>query len=168
MFKRYINSSTINLFILLNVFSFASYFVSYATPPPNVHTLRLLAVGDVLLHMPLIRYAKEKDSYHFDKIFTSIAPTLKDYDIAFYNQESIIGGGDKFSGYPCFNSPPQIGDTMLRLGFNVVSLANNHALDKSVQGVLHSVDFWKGKDIAAVGSYANEPDSKKPLIQSKD
>jgi 2',3'-cyclic-nucleotide 2'-phosphodiesterase (5'-nucleotidase family) len=168
MFKRYINCSTINLFVLLNVFSFASYFMSYATSQPNVHTLRLLAVGDVLLHMPLIQYAKEGDSYHFDKIFTPIAPVLKGYDVAFYNQESIIGGGDKFSGYPCFNAPPQIGETMLRLGFNIVSLANNHTLDKNVQGVLHSVAFWKEKDIAAIGSYANELDSKKPFIQCKN
>jgi hypothetical protein len=135
----------------------------------NSNTLRLLAVGDVLLHMPIIRYAQEGGSYNFGKIFTSIAPFLEGYDIAFYNQESPIAGDvSKLSGYPCFNSPPQIADTMVRLGFNVVSLANNHTMDKGIKGVLNSVQLWKNKNVDPIGSYATDTDANQPAIKEKN
>ena len=34
---------------------------------------------------------------------------------------------------------------MVNLGFNLVSLANNHTMDKGEQGVINSVNYWKTK-----------------------
>lgn len=34
---------------------------------------------------------------------------------------------------------------MVNLGFNLVSLANNHTMDKKEAGVINSVDYWKTK-----------------------
>ena len=118
---------------------------------------------------PLYAYAQEGDAYNFDKIFTSIAPFLEGHDIAFYNQESPIAGDvSNLSGYPCFNSPPQIADTMVKLGFNVVSLANNHTMDKGIKGVLNSVQVWKNKNIDPLGSYAIDTDANQPTIKEKN
>ena len=48
-----------------------------------------------------------------------------------------------FSNYPRFNSPYEVGDAFIDAGFNMVSLATNHTMDKGEAGVLNSVAYWK-------------------------
>lgn len=107
--------------------------------------LSMVMVGDCLIHRFVYTDAKNDDgTYSFFKMFTEVEPLIKNHDLAFYNQESIIGGKALgLSAYPRFNSPEEIGDDMVNLGFNLVSLANNHTMDKGEQGVINSVNFWK-------------------------
>lgn len=109
--------------------------------------LSLVMVGDCLIHRFVYTDALNEDgTYSFDKMFTEVSDLIKDHDLAFYNQESIIGGKVLgLSAYPRFNSPEEIGDSMVNLGFNLVSLANNHTMDKGEQGVINSVNYWKTK-----------------------
>ena len=56
----------------------------------------------------------------------------------------MLGGTELgLSNYPRFNSPYEVGDAFIDAGFNVVSLATNHTMDKNEQGVLNSVAYWK-------------------------
>ena len=109
--------------------------------------LSLVMVGDCLIHRFVYTDAMESDgTYNFDKMFTEVKDLIYGHDIAYYNQESNIGGKSLgLSAYPRFNSPEEIGDTMVNLGFNLVSLANNHTMDKKEAGVINSVNYWKTK-----------------------
>lgn len=120
----------------------------------SVKRLSLFAVGDVLIHESVYLDAKEGNGYNFSKMFTKVKPIIKDYDLKYCNQESTIGGKVLgISGYPAFNSPDEIGDTLVDdLGFNLISLANNHSLDKGVDAVLYSNSYWKSKDVITAGS----------------
>jgi poly-gamma-glutamate synthesis protein (capsule biosynthesis protein) len=72
----------------------------------------------------------------------NIKPIFSKYDFAFCNQESIIGGKKLgISTYPRFNSPEEIGDDIVDMGCNLISLANNHSLDKGSVGIKNSVKF---------------------------
>lgn len=114
-------------------------------PPSN--ELSVVMTGDCLIHKTIYNDALNEDgTYSFDKMFTLVAPLIKGHDLAYYNQESNIGGKALgLSAYPRFNSPEEIGDAMVNLGFNLVSLANNHTMDKGEQGVINSVNYWKTK-----------------------
>lgn len=107
----------------------------------------MVMVGDCLIHRFVYTDAKlDDETYSFDKMFTLVEPLIKGHDIAYYNQESNIGGKALgLSAYPRFNSPEEIGDSMVNLGFNLVSLANNHTMDKGETGVINSVNYWKTK-----------------------
>lgn len=109
--------------------------------------LSLVMVGDCLIHKFVYTDAKESDgTYNFDKMFSEVKDLISGHDLAYYNQESNIGGKSLgLSAYPRFNSPEEIGDTMVNLGFNLVSLANNHTMDKKEAGVINSVNYWKTK-----------------------
>ena len=109
--------------------------------------LSMVMVGDCLIHRFVYTDALNSDgTYSFDSMFDEVSPLIKGHDLAFYNQESIIGGKSLgLSAYPRFNSPEEIGDTMVNLGFNLVSLANNHTMDKGEKGVINSVNYWKTK-----------------------
>lgn len=126
--------------------------------------LSLIAVGDILIHDSVYKdaYNKETDTYDFSHMFTEIEPIIKNYDLKFCNQESIIGGKIiGISGYPRFNSPDEIGDELVDLGFNLISLANNHTLDKGEDAVLYSNSYWKSKQVVTAGSYSNMEDRNK-------
>ena len=110
--------------------------------------MSLVAVGDALLHGSVYMDADiGNNKYNFSPMFTYIEPIIKNYDLKYYNQETIIGGKDLgLSYYPIFNSPDEIGEDLVKIGFNMVSLANNHTLDKGERGVLYSVGFWRKQE----------------------
>ena len=122
---------------------------------PNEKRMSLIAVGDVLIHESVYKDAKNSDgTYNFHKMFTEVSPIISKYDLKFCNQESTIGGSALgISGYPSFNSPDEIGDEIVNLGFNLISLANNHALDKGVDAIKYSNSYWKTKDVITAGTY---------------
>ena len=132
------------------------------------HKLTLFAVGDTLIHDAVYYDAQTKEIgedgypiYDFKPMFTEIEPLAKQHDLAFYNQETIIGGKNLgLSNYPRFNSPDEIGLNMLEIGFNMVNLATNHVLDKDLEGLTYSANFWekqeKEKNIYTAGSYTSQ------------
>ena len=132
--------------------------------------LSLIMVGDALLHGSVYRDAYKNGVYNFDSQLEYIKPIVQNYDLAFYNQESILGGTELgLSDYPTFNSPREFGDAMINSGFNLVSLANNHTMDRGEKAVSNSCEYWKSKeDVLAVGSYCSKEDSETIQIKEKN
>lgn len=113
----------------------------------------MVMAGDSLIHEGVYYDAKEGDSYNFDKMLTQIKPIVEKYDLAFVNQESLIGGKSiGLSTYPRFNSPEEIGGALINAGFNIFSLANNHTLDRGEIAILNTHKYWEDKDVITVGS----------------
>lgn len=133
-------------------------------------TMSLVMVGDVLTHDSVLADAlKEDGSYDFTPMFTYIKPLIKDYDLKYVNQESIIGGPSfKYSGYPTFNAPDSIGDSLIDTGFNVVGLANNHAYDKGENAIIYSNKYWGSKDVITSGTYSSFEDRDDIKIHEKN
>lgn len=133
--------------------------------------ISLVMVGDVLIHEAVFKDASNGDgTYEFHQMFDEIKPLLEGYDLRYCNQESIIGGKSLgISGYPNFNSPDEIGNTIVDLGFNMIGLANNHAFDKGEKAINYSVNYWKKYDnIITAGSYLNEEDRNDIKIYEKN
>ena len=136
---------------------------------PKEKRLSLVMVGDALIHGSVYDDAKTVDGYDFTGMLLEMKPIISSYDLAFYNQESILGGTELgLSTYPRFNSPYQVGDAFLDAGFNLVSLANNHTLDRGEQAILNSMNYWKTKDAYVAGSYSSEEDRDYLLIKEKN
>ena len=134
-------------------------------------TLSLIMVGDCLIHGAIYDDAKEDNgTYNFYKMVDLVAPIVKEYDLAFYNQESILGGTSLgLSSYPTFNSPQEVGDTFIDMGFNLVSLANNHTLDRGKNAIYSSLNYWKSKEnVMTAGSYSSETERITPNIKEKN
>ena len=112
------------------------------------YQLSLIMAGDALYHDGVYKDGLQNDgSYNFLKNLEFIKPIISRYDLAYYNQESILGGSDiGLSTYPRFNSPQEVGDAFIDAGFNLVSTANNHSLDRGEEAVLKSVSYWKQQD----------------------
>ncbi len=122
-------------------------------PQKKIH---LMAVGDCLMHMGVINSGKQSDgTYDYDFLFENLKDFLSVADIKVINQETILGGNEfGFSGYPAFNSPTELGDSIADCGFNVVLHASNHTLDKRLEGIQNCLAFWEnhpGVLVAGIG-----------------
>ena len=124
---------------------------------PNKKTMSLIMVGDTVIHGAVYKDAYiGNDNYDFSSMFDLIKDEIRDYDLKYYNQETIIGGKDLgIQHYPRFNSPDEIGLNLVSIGFNMVSLATNHTLDQGEKGILYSNNFWKQQDVVTAGTYSS-------------
>ena len=115
---------------------------------PKIYEARVFMVGDALIHSNVYEGARGTDgSYDFKPMLEQIKPISIKYDLKYYNQETILGCATLgYSSYPRFNSPTEVGDAFLDAGFNLVSLATNHTMDKGEAGVINSVNYWKSKE----------------------
>lgn len=128
----------------------------------------LFMVGDALIHSSIYMDAKTTDgSFNFKPILEKIKPIASKYDLKYYNQETVLGGVELgLSNYPRFNSPYEVGDAFTDAGFNLVSLATNHTMDKGEQGVLNSLSYWsKQSSVLTAGSYASFEDRDKKVVK---
>lgn len=138
---------------------------------PEVKTskLSLVMVGDGLLHSSVYNDAYKDGAYDFKPQLEYIKPIVQNYDLAFYNQESILGGTSiGLSDYPTFNSPWEFGDAMIDAGFNLVSLANNHTMDRGEKAIINSCEYWKTKDVFTAGSYCSSEEANEIKIKEKN
>ncbi len=132
-------------------------------------SMSLVMVGDVLTHDSVLADAYKDGTYDFTSMFSYIKPMIKDYDLKYVNQESIIGGPSfKYSGYPTFNAPDSIGDNLIDTGFNIFGLANNHAYDKGENALLYSNKYWSGKDVITAGTYSSFEDRDDIKVYEKN
>ena len=137
----------------------------------KTYKVSVIAAGDNLIHQSIYKDAQTSyNEYDFTPMYELIKPIVKEYDIAYYNQETILGGKDLgVSDYPTFNSPQEVGDAMIDAGFNLVSLATNHTMDSGEQAVLKSREYWDTKEnVLAVGSYSSFEDKEKIRIMEKN
>ena len=125
-------------------------------------------VGDALLHSSVYKDAYKDGIYDFSSQLEFIKPIIKKYDLAFYNQETILGGTEiGLSDYPTFNSPKEFGDNMLDIGFNIVNLATNHTLDRGEKAILNSCEYWNSKKdkVLFAGSYCSKEEAEEIKIK---
>ena len=121
------------------------------------YKLSMIMAGDGLLHGYVYKDAESSGSYNFSTQLEYVKDLVENYDLKYWNQETIFGGKERgYSGYPRFNSPSEFGDNMIDIGFNMVSLANNHSMDQNESGVRNSVAYWQTKNIVWNGQSDNE------------
>ena len=106
------------------------------------------------------RATAETRKYNFKPMYEYMSEFISSYDIAFINQETLMGGEELgYSGYPMFNSPQDLGLDLVDLGFDIVNIANNHMCDKGEKGLKGTIDFWnEQKDVTLIGGYYDAED----------
>ena len=128
--------------------------------------ISMCMVGDLLIHDPILNYAKSEminNKYNFDFLFENIEKYIKEYDIKIINDEVLISGPKyNITGYPRFNSPIELSDSIVKAGFNVILKATNHVNDKNEEARLADLNNWKRfSNIKVLGSYENKDDAEK-------
>ena len=137
----------------------------------NPTEVSLVMVGDNLLHMPLIKNGEQPDgTYNFDTLYEVMRPYFEKADMSVIVQETVLGGSEfKYSGYPLFNTPQAVGDSIKKAGFDIVLHATNHTLDKGAKGVENTIEYWKKHpEIKILGINESSDLQKKVTIYEKN
>ncbi|MCL2265364.1 MAG: CapA family protein [Treponema sp.] len=104
--------------------------------------LTFVATGDNLFHDSIINSHFINGVYDFSPIYSEIKSIVENADLAFINQETVMAGSSfGYSGYPAFNTPQSLAGTLKETGFDIINLANNHAMDKGASGLIATLDF---------------------------
>ena len=139
--------------------------------PPESFFLTIIAAGDNIIHDPILAASYNNSVYSFDSIYEKIKAYIAPADIAFVNQETILGNKTiGYSGYPEFSTPREAGAALAAAGFDIVGHATNHVMDKGEAGVLSTMDYWDSvENIHYLGIHRSEEDkTNHPVIISKN
>lgn len=129
----------------------------------DVTTVDVLAVGDNLIHSGLYKSGmNDSGEWNYDHLYQYVKADVQAADLACVNQETIyINDRNQLGGYPTFGTPPEFGDALVTAGFDVVTHATNHVMDKGEQGVMDTINFWKEKhpEIKVLGIHDSQEDA---------
>ena len=150
--------------LLAPIYSFLICSFLVLPGEPATPTLTLAFVGDVMLGRGV---ARELDG-DWQAAFAGVQPWLAQADLAFANLESPLSspfippvGGDRPPVIPPvggteggnaydLRAPPESVVALRVAGFDVVSLANNHALDAGEIGLAQTMDTLNAAEIASL------------------
>lgn len=135
-------------------------------------SIKIAAVGDILMWGNQIRSARTSDDeYSFDYMFKEVAPLLRDADLTIGNLETTFSGREKYYqrnnpviGGPAFNCPDELVETLKWSGFDVLTTANNHCMDRGMGGLKRTLDILDKVDIYHTGTFRSYEESKSKLI----
>lgn len=132
-----------------------------ATPEPS-YVVHLAAVGDIMLSRTLGNVINDGN---LEYPFKAMYPYLQPADLTIGNLETALGdiGEPEPKAYP-FQSPPAAAESLALAGFDIVSLANNHALDYGPEALLQGIELLKAQNITPIGAGANYDEAHQPYV----
>lgn len=122
---------------------------------PNSHHINAIQYGLKFNSL------EEKMVYPFQKI----RPVLLEADIAFVNLEAPLSDHSRFVGN--FKTPTAFAKALKWAGIDVVSTANNHALDTEGAGLIETKQVLMQENIGTVGSGMDISDARRPYVIEK-
>ncbi|MGH1340444.1 MAG: CapA family protein [Nannocystales bacterium] len=142
--------------------------LAFTDPCAPTEVVTIAAVGDIMGHREIQRQAYATDE-GFRAVWANIADLLAGADITYGNLEAPTAPGlgrdheahadpgrrfdnQVYSGYARFNIHPSILDDLVQAGFDVVSTANNHSLDRDAEGIDRTLAQLRKRKLAHTGT----------------
>lgn len=118
--------------------------------------------GDNLIHEPIYRYGLQKEK-SFDFLYENIKDVISESDIAVINQETpFVEDPAMYHDFPRFGTPVSVGEAIVNAGFDVVTCATNHALDRGAYGIGVTRDYFASQGVLCLGTQKEEDTVYKP------
>ena len=130
----------------------------------------LAAVGDIMMHMPQLPayFDPESKRYDFTPYFTEVKPLIEEADWAMANLETTLSADGDYSGYPRFSSPHELAAALKDAGFDIITTANNHAMDRGAPGVERTLGFLREQGFVTRGTYRSAEEAAEPTIVERN
>ena len=146
----------------------ASHFDPNCPLPRELETsirdgFTFVAVGDCIISRPMSQYAERETE------FAAVVKILQQADATYGNMETTILDLRAFHGYP-YSGPddvtlvadPGVAKDLAKMGFDLVSRANNHALDWGVEGMRETSRHLDDAGLVYAGSGENSGLARAP------
>lgn len=141
---------------------------SESEPEGDIRTATLAAVGGLYPHLAVLEENRQGEGeYDFWPAFEYIAPHFQKADLAMLTLETMQAGPDidlwGVSGYTghtvrtilTFNAPIELSHALKKAGINFYSLADNHCMDRGVEGLHATLNNVRALGFNTTGAYLN-------------
>ncbi len=136
--------------------------------PPQPPTTTIFFGGDIMLSRNVA--GRMYAANDFTLPFQNVKDVVSRADIAMANLESPFNNeGDHFvEGSLIFNADPQSVNGLKSAGFDILSTANNHALDQGIKGLNYTIDWLTSNNIIYTGTRHTTAQTVEPIIKDND
>jgi poly-gamma-glutamate synthesis protein (capsule biosynthesis protein) len=135
-------------------------------PRPVRVTFTVEASGDLLIHSPVWERALELGGgthYNFAPLFARVERYIRGADLPLCHVETPMTPATP-TGYPVFNTPPELAEAIHQVGFRVCSTAATHSLDQGQTGIDDTVRYLNGAGVLNTGEFSSAAARDRPLI----
>lgn len=144
----------------------ATAFAAPARVDAPTRRLTFGFVGDIHTHRGVNRSADRLDgTFDYSAILGRIAPLLSWFDVALCHMEQPLA----VPGTPVYVAPPQLSASrelardLAAAGFDRCGTASNHAVDRGVEGLEHTLDAMDAAGLGHAGT-ARTPEERGPSL----
>ncbi len=131
-------------------------------------TAKVVLAGDMMAPIRLKKIAVANglaEESYFGSLLEQIRPVVKAADIAFVNLETPVSQTEAQIPRPfVFNAPQELLKGLKWTGFNILNLANNHALDQKAAGLAETIASVKKENLRPLGADANQESALKGQV----
>ncbi len=126
------------------------------------------ASGDLLIHSAVFDRALVLGGgrhYDFAPMFAKIKPYIQGADLALCHVETPMTPAPP-TGYPTFNTPPDLATAIRHTGWRACSTAGTHSLDQGQTGVDDTIRALDRAGVAHTGTFSSAAARQTPLIMT--
>jgi poly-gamma-glutamate synthesis protein (capsule biosynthesis protein) len=126
------------------------------------------ASGDLLIHSAVYKRALVDGGghhYNFAPMFAQIKPYIQGADLPLCHVETPMTPATP-TGYPTFNTPPELATAIRQTGWRACSTAATHTLDQGQRGVDDTIQALDRAGILHTGSFSSAAAQRTPLIMT--
>lgn len=136
-------------------------------------SIKISFTGDLILLRDMVENAYENGSYNFSSMFEHVEEYWKNSDLAIGVLEGPIASGNNDYTNSIYsdkvplhiNFPYSFGEAIKNAGINLVTVANNHMLDKGVKGFYETLDNLDKIKLEHIGGYRNKEEKNESKIK---
>lgn len=123
---------------------------------------KITFIGDIMCEPMLLKAAKSNSRYDFKCIFENMKEIFDKSDYVIGNLETPLAGEMLVytRGLFSFNAPDELADALKNAGIDLVTTANNHCLDRGVDGLLRTIKVLNEKGLTFTGTYTSGDERK--------
>lgn len=129
--------------------------------------IKVSFTGDLLFGPPINELCREGNHYDYSPLFKDIVSILSDSDYLVGNLESPVAGEE--AGYTeeryCFNTPEEMLIALKEAGFDLISLANNHCMDRGESGITATLDKLDRYQLDHIGTNRSLEESNSIFVR---
>ena len=140
--------------------------------PTTAQSVTIRCAGDFVIHDNLLSSALKAgggSEYDFSAMLEEIAAFFGEADFTFTNVDGVMGTKEfarehGYRGYPSFSTPQSLIYDLKDIGVDLLTLANNHAIDYWYDGLISTVTAVEQSGLMSVGGYRSLSEKQTPRI----
>lgn len=141
-----------------------------ASASKSINTARLMIAGDNTVYKTVYSQASDKangNGYDFSSSYDGLKDIIAKADVAMISQNTVMDDKNEPSASPEYNTPDQMLDKLIDIGFDVFNQANDHIMDMGLSGAINDIALFKLKEQQALltGLYENREEMMKPQVK---